>query len=64
MKEIGVSWAMRMAAKAVKPRLIISSNGDKWNLKLEGTLKTVSIDFTPGVPFEETTLDGREATVL
>lgn len=63
MKELGVGWAMRMAAKAVKPRLIISENNGKWNIKSESTFKTLSIDFTPGVPFDETTPDGREVTV-
>jgi hypothetical protein len=63
MKEIGVGWAMRMAAKAVKPRLIICENGGKWTIRSESTFKTVSVDFTPGVSFDETTPDGREVTV-
>ncbi len=63
MKEIGVGWAMRMAAKAVKPRLVISENNGKWNIKSESTFKTLSIDFTPGVAFDEITPDGREVTV-
>jgi len=63
MKEIGVGWALRMAAKAVKPRVIISENNGKWNIKSESTFKTLSIDFTPGVAFDETTPDGREVTV-
>ncbi len=63
MKEIGVGWAMRMAAKAVKPRLVISGNNDKWTIRSESTFKTLSINFTPGVTFEETTPDGREVTV-
>ncbi|CAF3706220.1 unnamed protein product [Rotaria sp. Silwood1] len=62
MKEIGVGWAMRIAAKAVKPRLIISQNDGKWSIKSESTFKTVSYDFTPGVEFNETTPDGREVT--
>lgn len=63
MKEIGVGWAMRMAAKAVKPRLIIYENGETWTIKSESTFKTVSIDFKPGVTFDETTPDGRDVTV-
>jgi hypothetical protein len=63
MKEIGVGWAMRMAAKAVKPRLVICQNGGKWAIRSESTFKTVSIDFTPDVPFDETTPDGREVNV-
>ena len=63
MKEIGVGWPLRLAAKAVKPRLIISENDGKWNIKSESTFKTVAIDFTPGVEFDETTPDGREVKV-
>jgi hypothetical protein len=63
MKELGVGWAMRAAAKGLRPRLVISGNGDKWTIRSESTFKTVSYDFTPGVPFDETTPDGREVTV-
>ena len=63
MKELGVGWAIRMAAKGVKPRLVISENNGKWNIKSESTFKTVAYDFTPDVEFNETTPDGREVTV-
>lgn len=63
MKELGVGWAMRMAAKAVKPRLLISQNNNKWAIKSESTFKTVGYEFTPGVEFDETTPDGREVKV-
>ena len=63
MKEIGVGWAMRMAAKAVKPRLIICEKDGKWTLRSESTFKTVSVNFIPGVSFDEITPDGREVTV-
>jgi fatty acid-binding protein 4 len=63
MQELGVGWAMRMAAKAVKPRVIIGENNGKWSIKSESTFKTVAYDFTPGVSFDETTPDGREVTV-
>ena len=63
MKELGVGWAMRMAAKGIKPRLIISENGGKWTVRSETTIKTISYDFTPGVEFDETTADGREVKV-
>ncbi|CAF0852663.1 unnamed protein product [Adineta steineri] len=64
MKELGVGWAMRMAAKGAKPRLIISENNGKWNIKSESTFKTVSYDFTPGIEFNEVTPDGREVTTI
>ncbi len=63
MKELGVGWTMRLAAKGLKPRLTISENGDKWTVRSESTIKTMSYDFTPGVEFNETTADGREVKV-
>ncbi len=63
MKEIGVGYVMRMAAKAVNPRIIISENGGKWTVRAETKIKTVTLNFTPGVTFDETTPDGREVTV-
>ena len=63
MKELGVGFATRMAAKGLKPRLIISDNDGKWTLRSESALKTVSYSFTPGVEFDETTADGREVKV-
>jgi hypothetical protein len=58
MKEIGVGFALRQSAKLIKPKLIINENGGKWSFKSESTLKTSSYEFTPGVEFEETRLDG------
>jgi fatty acid-binding protein 3 len=63
MKEIGVGLATRMLAKGLKPRIIISEDNGKWTIRSETTLKTVVVDFTPGVEFNETTPDGREVTV-
>ena len=63
MKELGVGWALRMTAKGIKPRLIISEAGDKWTVRTESAIKTVVYDFTPSVEFDETTPDGREVKV-
>ncbi|CAF0850675.1 unnamed protein product [Adineta steineri] len=60
MKELGVGFATRMAAKGIKSRLVISENNGKWTVRSETSLKTASYDFTPGVEFDETTPDGRE----
>jgi hypothetical protein len=60
---MGLGWVARMTAKAVKPRVVISENGDKWTIKSETTFKSLSLDFIPGVPFDETTPDGREVKV-
>ncbi|CAF1188509.1 unnamed protein product [Rotaria magnacalcarata] len=59
MKELGVGMIMRMTAKTVKPRLIISENGGKWTMITESSIKTMSYDFVPGVEFDETSADGR-----
>jgi fatty acid-binding protein 3 len=63
MKEIGVGMATRMLAKGLKPRIIISEDNGKWTVRSESTLKTVTVEFTPGVEFDETTPDGREVKV-
>ena len=63
MKEIGVGMMMRMAAKGIKPRLVVTEADGKWTLRSESTLKTVTYEFTPGVEFNETTADGREVKV-
>ena len=63
MKEIGVGMMMRMAARGIKPRLVISEENGQWTLRSESTIKTVVCTFTPGKEFEETTPDGRQVTV-
>jgi hypothetical protein len=54
---------MRMAARSVKPRLVISQTANKWNIRSESTFKTVAYDFVPDIGFDETTPDGREVNV-
>jgi hypothetical protein len=61
--EMGMGWIMRMAAKAVRPRVVISESGGKWSIKSETPFKTISLDFIPGISFDETTPDGREVKV-
>ncbi len=63
LSEKGVGFALRQSAKLVKPKLIITENGGKWSLKSESTLKTASYEFTPGVEFDETRLDGESVKV-
>ena len=55
--------AKRMMAKGVKPRLTIMENNGKWSIRSESSLKTTSVDFTPGVEFNETAADGRDVKV-
>lgn len=63
LKELGVGMVGRMMAKGIKPRLVISEQDGKWSLRTETTLRTVTIEFTPDVEYEETTPDGRELKV-
>jgi fatty acid-binding protein 3, muscle and heart len=63
MKEIGVGMMMRMAARGIKPRLIISEDNGKWTVRSESTIKNHVYEFTPGVEFDETTPDGRQVKV-
>jgi len=53
----------RMVARSIKPRLVITEKDGKWTLRTETTLKTMIIEFTVNVEFEETTGDGRELKV-
>ncbi|CAF0861914.1 unnamed protein product [Adineta ricciae] len=62
LKELGVGKMGRMMAKTVKPRLVISESDGKWSLRTETTLKTMTIEFTPNVEYEEVTGDGRHLT--
>ena len=63
LKELGVGMTKRMAVKSMKPRVVISENGGKWAIRSESSLKTKTVEFTPGVEFDETTSDGREVKV-
>ncbi|CAF0939728.1 unnamed protein product [Adineta ricciae] len=60
LKEIGVGMMGRMAAKAIKPRLIISETDGKWTIRTETNVRRMSIEFIPNVEYEEITADGRE----
>ena len=64
MKELGVGMMLRMTAKGIKPRLIISENNGKWTLRSESVIKNIECEFTPGVEFDETTADGRQLKVI
>ncbi|CAF3722765.1 unnamed protein product [Rotaria sordida] len=62
LKEMGISWAIRQTAKAVKKeKMIISVNDNgRWILKSESTFKNTVYEFTPGIEFNETRADGEE----
>lgn len=54
---------MRWIAKEIHPRLVITENNGNWTIRAETALKTKTINFTPGVEFDDSTIDGREAKV-
>ncbi|CAF3855270.1 unnamed protein product [Rotaria magnacalcarata] len=64
MKEMGIGMAMRVMAKGIKPRIIISENNGKWTLRSENTPKKMLIEFIPDAEFDETTPDGREVKTI
>ena len=63
MKELGVNQEIRAIAKTVKPRVTIAEKEGKWSLKSENTYKTTTVQFTPGIEFEEVSPDGKQITV-
>ena len=54
---------LRVTAKTLKPRLIVTEAGGRWTLQSQSKIKNTSYDFTPGQTFDEVTPDGREVTV-
>ncbi|XP_040210434.1 fatty acid-binding protein, adipocyte-like [Rana temporaria] len=60
MKDIGVGFPTRKIAIGLKPDVIISNDGNKWNIKTESTFKNTDLGFVLNEPFEETTADGRK----
>ena len=64
MKEVEVNQEVRTIAKTVKPRVTIDEKDGKWSLKSEKTYKTTTVEFTPGIEFEEVSPDGKQITVF
>ena len=52
---------MRKAATSSTPVMEITESGGKWRIQTKTTLKSTEINFEIGVPFDETTTDGRKA---
>ncbi|CAF1384066.1 unnamed protein product [Adineta ricciae] len=66
LKELGVNQEIRTFTKAetFKPRVIINENDGKWSLKSENTFKTTTVEFTPGIEFEDISPDGHQITMI
>jgi fatty acid-binding protein 3 len=65
LKALNVGFLLRKAANASTPVMEISENDGNWQMKTATTMKTIELKFKLGVPFTETTSDGRncETTV-
>ncbi len=53
---------MRKAATSSTPTMEITESGGKWKILTKTTLKSTEINFQIGVPFEETSTEGRKCT--
>ncbi|CAF1363222.1 unnamed protein product, partial [Didymodactylos carnosus] len=64
LKELGVNQEIRTIAKTFKPRVTINEKDGKWSLKSENTFKTTTVQFTPGIEFEDVSPDGHQITMI
>jgi len=62
LSAVGVGFLLRKAATASTPTMTISKSGDKWTMVTATTLKKIELQFVLGVPFDESTPDGRDVT--
>ena len=60
--KLGLGMLMRKAATASTPTMEITESGGKWRILTKTTLKSTEINFEIGVPFDETSTDGRKCT--
>jgi len=60
MEAVGVSAPMAKIGSMTKPTVIISVDGDTWNMKSETLFKNSKLQFQLGVEFDETTPDDRQ----
>ena len=61
LQALDVGYLMRKAATVSTPLMEISNNGGKWKMVTKTALKSIELDFEIGVPFDETTTDGRKS---
>merc|ERR1712080_813481 len=60
LAKMGLGMLMRKAATSSTPTMIVTESGGKWKIVTSTTLKSTEISFEIGVPFDETTPDGRK----
>ena len=61
LQKLDLGMIMRKAATSSTPTMEISESGGKWKMVTKTMLKSVELNFELGVPFDETTTDGRKA---
>ena len=59
---LDVNIVMRKALAASNPTLSVCREGQRWCFETSTALKSWTSWFTPGTPFDETTIDGREVS--
>ena len=63
LSKVGVSFVLRKAATASTPSMEITDlGGGKWKIVTSTTLKSMTVEFEMGKPYDETAADGREVT--
>jgi len=62
LKVLNVGFMLRKAAMASTPVMTITESGGDWTMTTKTTMKSIELKFRLGVPFEETTTDGRKCT--
>ena len=60
LSKLGVGIILRKAATASTPTMEITKDGNKWKMATKTILKSIEVNFELGVPFEETSTDGRK----
>ncbi|KAF6099273.1 fatty acid binding protein 9 [Phyllostomus discolor] len=60
LEQLGVPVTIRHLAALEKPKISISTNGDKVSIKTESSFKNFEISFKLGEEFDETTADNRK----
>merc|ERR1712055_417495 len=61
MKALGVGLVMRKMGNSAKPSVTFTLEGATYTMKTSSTLKSFEVKFQLGKPFQEGTMDGREA---
>ena len=64
LKALNINFLLRKAATISTPQMEVTEEDGVWTIKTSTILKTLELKFKVGVPFEETTPDGRHVSSL